>query len=1122
MKFNIENTVNEKNDVINNTFNDLRTNSNGIEILTPTASIYQKPTYGYYPGTNSFDNDIVGAEPAWFQEVVTTGGTVQVIDELDGHYSVVELYDTSITQNAQVVRDLLVFPQYGTIEYWMRTDNTSNVCGFRLEGGIIPIEVVTLRTWENMLQRYNGTEWNNVSILWENTLNNNRWYHIRIDFECTTGAYRGLAQYTWQLYINGGAGYGNFPFINNRSFTNGIVWYTDWLHGQSDYHYYIDAVGFSWDDYYAVADNTNEGLLLSFQGPSNLTWMVYSLDGGPNKTILGDIAIPKPGRGSHSIQVFGEDSENNKYTSGIRNFVVQNPSCLMIGGMGGSSDALGMSIIGSFLDNNENGISDFVDYYGFPFMQWISYYENTSSRPEFIGVHGKSSIRIMAEAIKNYIINEYIAGNITNRIDLIGYSQGGVVIRSLIYQFHDELKEAGITINHAAIMGSPCHGCWGFNKFALDNWNNMTEEKRERAGYQMSTLSEFLDELNSGDETHYNILFSTYAGIKMKNATHYEPSTFLATILWIEQMYHRYTSTIPNFWEIMGEIYSIIGDKYDGAVETKSVALVGATNNRVYIGPTHTALHQEYIHKDLLCDLKYYAKPEITITSPKNQTNYAPMNGYFLASNGFENDGIGWQPEWFTERNTQGGTLRVLEEIAGHKNVLEIYDSSTSLLNAHVRKILPSNPTYGTVEYWMRADDASKMCGFRIDQGLISNEMVTMRTFFNVLQYYNGTDWNNIRFIYNNTWYHIRIDFTCATGGYQGLAPYTWRLFVNGIQYGDFPFANNQDFAYRLVWYNDWLYGMTDYRYYIDAIGLSWDSNYNVGDNLNEGLLLSIEKNFEHNWISYSLDGQSPKTILGSMVLPIPVDGHHTIQVFSEDFSGEAVQSNLIHFELDTTPPEITIQSPVSNELFGKDAPEFSITIIEPNLQNRWYSLDGGTTNIFFTGFTERISQDEWDKFGNGTVTLTIFVSDLGDHINSTEVILRKDILAPEIIIYAPIEGEEFDEIPPSFNISVDDPNGVALTWYSLDAGLTNTTFSGSIGEINEDIWQATPIGPVIIRIYARDTLGNEQFLEVGIIKTAPKSPSPAIPGYVILIILGFSILGSIVICKKSKRILNY
>jgi len=110
----------------------LKSSNGGINLITPEDKVYYKPMSGYYPGTNSFDHDEVGTEPTWFQEVGTNGGTVQVIDVLDGHNSVLELHDTNVTDAAYVQKNLLLLPSKGTIEFWMRTDNTSKACRFHL------------------------------------------------------------------------------------------------------------------------------------------------------------------------------------------------------------------------------------------------------------------------------------------------------------------------------------------------------------------------------------------------------------------------------------------------------------------------------------------------------------------------------------------------------------------------------------------------------------------------------------------------------------------------------------------------------------------------------------------------------------------------------------------------------------------------------------------------------------------------------------------------------------------------------------------------------------------------------------------------------------------------------
>ena len=103
----------------------------------------------------------------------------------------------------------------------------------------------------------------------------------------------------------------------------------------------------------------------------------------------------------------------------------------------------------------------------------------------------------------------------------------------------------------------------------------------------------------------------------------------------------------------------------------------------------------------------------------------------------------------------------------------------------------------------------------------------------------------------NNQWYHIKIEFEQTTEGYQNLAQNRWQGYINNVHYGDYSVYRNQDAIKMRAWT-----GMTATNVicFFDAIGYSWDSDYNIGNNLNEGLLLSFENSTNLDWMRYSLD----------------------------------------------------------------------------------------------------------------------------------------------------------------------------------------------------------------------------------------------------------------------------
>ncbi len=246
-----------------------------------------------------------------------------------------------------------------------------------------------------------------------------------------------------------------------------------------------------------------------------------------------------------------------------------------------------------------------------------------------------------------------------------------------------------------------------------------------------------------------------------------------------------------------------------------------------------------------------------------------------------------------------------------------------------------------------------------------------------------------------------------------------------------------------------------------------------------------------------------------------------TIKFFANNSAGSvgSAEVQIIKYVAGQGPPVIIINSPAQSDLFGKVAPNFSLSIIEATLDSTWYSLDGGAANITFIGTTGTISQSEWDKIGNGTVTISFYATNLEGYTGLSEVVVRKDIIDPIITINSPNTGQEL-EYPPVFDITINVPN-LDSTWYTLDGGTTNVTFTGYDGIINEVVWNSTTNGPVTIDFYARDDVGNIGTDYVIIVKNTQQPESlPEIPGYNLIAIIGIVIIITTIIATK-KRLIN-
>ena len=89
---------------------------------------------------------------------------------------------------------------------------------------------------------------------------------------------------------------------------------------------------------------------------------------------------------------------------------------------------------------------------------------------------------------------------------------------------------------------------------------------------------------------------------------------------------------------------------------------------------------------------------------------------------------------------------------------------------------------------------------------------------------------------------------------------------------------------------------------------------------------------------------------------------------------------------------------------------------------------------------------------------------------------------APNIVIYSPDQNQYSGNTAPNFDISIGEPK-LNTTWYTLDYGLTNKTFIGDTGTIDQTEWDKKSHGAVTIRFYANDSFGFDGYAEVVINK---------------------------------------
>jgi len=320
----------------------------------------------------------------------------------------------------------------------------------------------------------------------------------------------------------------------------------------------------------------------------------------------------------------------------------------------------------------------------------------------------------------------------------------------------------------------------------------------------------------------------------------------------------------------------------------------------------------------------------INLITPENMTYIDPMSGYYPATYGFENDKNGSIPyKWDILASGAGCSAKVIDEFSGHKKVVRLLDQSESG-RAYIANQFPFSLDLSTLEFWYFPDSSSHSEITLYNHG---TQFIYLQFLYteNKIRYFDGS-YHTVLNNYVEKWYHIRFDIDYNNNNYD--------IFVDGNKLiNDANFRNNVDGCTSIL-FSTWL--AISGEVYIDAIGLSTDINYIVGDNIDEGILLSFENDTNLIWAEYSLDSQDKQSILGNTTFKVPEDGVHSIKVFGRDSSGDLYESNMVYFNISIA-PYVKWVSPSENQLiiFPIGDPIFYLQYSSRKLVNATLEING-------------------------------------------------------------------------------------------------------------------------------------------------------------------------------------
>ncbi|MFX1418999.1 MAG: nitrous oxide reductase family maturation protein NosD [Promethearchaeota archaeon] len=161
--------------------------------------------------------------------------------------------------------------------------------------------------------------------------------------------------------------------------------------------------------------------------------------------------------------------------------------------------------------------------------------------------------------------------------------------------------------------------------------------------------------------------------------------------------------------------------------------------------------------------------------------------------------------------------------------------------------------------------------------------------------------------------------------------------------------------------------------------------------------VLALDDHIDSSW--YSVNGG--KNITFNIVTRINqsewvphLDGIINITFYSNDTVGN-VAFKEIQVIKDTIMPTIEISSPLEDQTFGSNPPNFTVTIKDEYLDLMWYTIDDGVSNHTFTN-NGTINRVAWDALPNGIVTIRFYAQDKARNIVFEEIDIVKNVPRPE------------------------------------------------------------------------------------------------------------------------------
>ncbi len=194
---------------------------------------------------------------------------------------------------------------------------------------------------------------------------------------------------------------------------------------------------------------------------------------------------------------------------------------------------------------------------------------------------------------------------------------------------------------------------------------------------------------------------------------------------------------------------------------------------------------------------------------------------HYPDSVGLKDDIVGGNPSAFTVFEG-GGTVNVISEWQGHKNVIEMHDTSNAASVSLLQTFTAGAQEEGNIEFYIGIDDVSDDVFIRLRSGTTTN-VIRIRAVTNQWQAYYSGAFNNIGATLDGVKYHFRVYFYDD----GGTTKFSVWLDETQVVTDETAEGNNDITNFYILSASANL----NYKIFVDGLGYDWES-YTVGDNV--------------------------------------------------------------------------------------------------------------------------------------------------------------------------------------------------------------------------------------------------------------------------------------------------